>query len=213
MVLYQGQDRDPITPTDAAAALAAVDSSIPAIPAAKIVSTVNVKKKSMIVKIPAVKGALNYRLRYRSKGAGAWKYQWTGGKTQTIVSRLAKNGCYEVQVTAFGKNRQGRWVCGNWSGGIYRYVASTSHKAVKSGKKKVKVTIKKYKNASGYQIIYSANKRMTKAKVKTVRSPKKTKVTIKRLKKGKPVYVKVRPFKKVAGKIYYGETRKVIKVK
>ncbi|MBQ9014829.1 MAG: hypothetical protein IJ109_01795 [Firmicutes bacterium] len=213
LVIYQGQDRDSITPTDAAAALAAVDRSIPVIPSAKIASKVNVKKKNMTLKIPAVKGALNYRLRYRSKAAGAWKYQWTGGKTQTTVSGLARNGVYEVQVTVFEKNSRGQWICGNWSGSIYRYVASTGHKAVKSGKKKVKVTIKKYRNASGYQIIYSPNKKMTKAKVKTVRSSKKTKVTIKRPKKGKPVYVKVRPFKKVAGKIYYGETRKAIKVK
>ena len=45
---------------------------------------------------------------------------------------------------------------------------------------------------------------MAKAKTKTVKGKSKTKYTIKRLKKGKKYYIKVRPIKKKSGKTYLG---------
>ena len=63
--------------------------------------------------------------------------------------------------------------------------------AKSSGKKKVKVTIKKVKNAAGYQIQYSAKKNMKSAKKKA--TTKKT-YTIKKLKSRKYVYVRVRAY-------------------
>lgn len=64
--------------------------------------------------------------------------------------------------------------------------------AKSSGKKKVKVTVKKaVKNAKGYQIQYSTKKNMKGAKKKA--TTKKT-YTIKKLKSRKYVYVKVRAY-------------------
>lgn len=76
--------------------------------------------------------------------------------------------------------------------------------------KKMKVTIKKVSNATGYQIKYSTKKTFKNAKtVKTT----KTSYTIKKLKKKKTYYVKVRAYRTVDGKTYYGSYSSVKKIK
>ena len=79
-----------------------------------------------------------------------------------------------------------------------------------SGKCKVKATWKKLTNVSGYQIQYAPNKKFKKAKRKTVKS---TSVTIKKLKKKKTYFVRVRAYKLVDGKKVYGKWSVVKKVK
>lgn len=79
-----------------------------------------------------------------------------------------------------------------------------------SGKCKVKATWKKLTNISGYQIQYAPNKKFKKAKRKTVKS---TSVTIKKLKKKKTYFVRVRAYKLVDGKKVYGKWSAVKKVK
>ena len=79
-----------------------------------------------------------------------------------------------------------------------------------SGKCKVKATWKKLTNISGYQIQYAPNKKFKKAERKTVKS---TSVTIKKLKKKKTYFVRVRAYKLVDGKKVYGKWSVVKKVK
>lgn len=79
-----------------------------------------------------------------------------------------------------------------------------------SGKRKVKATWEKLTNVSGYQIQYAPNKKFKKAKSKTVKS---TSVTIKKLKKKKTYFVRVRAYKLVDGKKVYGKWSAVKKVK
>ena len=79
-----------------------------------------------------------------------------------------------------------------------------------SGKRKAKATWKKLTNISGYQIQYAPNKKFKKAKSKTVKS---TSVTIKKLKKKKTYFVRVRAYKLVDGKKVYGKWSVVKKVK
>ena len=88
-------------------------------------------------------------------------------------------------------------------------------KKVKAGKKKATVTWKKVKGATGYQIRYSYSKSMSGAKYMTVKGGSKTKATIKKLKKGKRVYVQVRPIKAYKGHTYIGilGSKKSAKVK
>ena len=82
---------------------------------------------------------------------------------------------------------------------------------VKNQKKfKVKVIWKKLTNISGYQIQYAPNKKFKKAKSKTVKS---TSAMIKKLKKKKTYFVRVRAYKLVDGKKVYGKWSAVKKVK
>ena len=82
---------------------------------------------------------------------------------------------------------------------------------VKNQKKfKVKVIWKKLTKVSGYQIQYAPNKKFKKAKSKMVKS---TSAMIKKLKKKKTYFVRVRAYKLVDGKKVYGKWSAVKKVK
>ena len=76
--------------------------------------------------------------------------------------------------------------------------------------KKMFVSWKKVKGAKGYQIQYATNKKYRKAKKITT---SKTKYTIKKLKKKKTYYVRVRAYAVNNGKKVYGKWSKVKKVK
>ena len=92
-------------------------------------------------------------------------------------------------------------------------VKKTAIKTAKRSRnnKKLKVTLKKVRGASGYQIKYSTSKKFTKKTTKTVKVKGTTK-TIQKLKK-KTYYVKVRTYKKVNGTTYYSKWSAVKKVK
>ena len=94
-------------------------------------------------------------------------------------------------------------------------VKTTKLKSVKNAKGK-KMTIKWAKNTAGngYQIQYSTSKKFAKGnKTKTISKNKTTSYTIKKLKKKKTYYVRIRTYKKVSGKTYYSEWSSVKKVK
>ena len=80
----------------------------------------------------------------------------------------------------------------------------------KVGKKKISLKYKKVKGAKGYRIRYSTNKKFKKAKTIFV---KKTKVTIKKLIKGKRYYIKVQAYKVVNGEKVYGAYCKKVRSK
>ena len=84
-------------------------------------------------------------------------------------------------------------------------------KSLKNVKKnKMKITLKKMKSVTGYQIRYCVNKKF---QGYTTKNTKKRNVTIKKLKKNKTYYVKARAYKKVNGMKTYGKWSKVKKVK
>ena len=89
-------------------------------------------------------------------------------------------------------------------------------KSVKNNKKKaVTVKWKKVKGATGYQVKYARNKKFTKGKkVKTIKDAKKASLTIKKLKKNKTYFVKVRAYTiGKDGKKVYGDWSNVKKIK
>lgn len=66
---------------------------------------------------------------------------------------------------------------------------------VKRSGKKMRVSWYKVSSASGYQLQYAAKKSFKKCKTITIRKKSKTKYTIKKLKRGKTYYVRVRTYK------------------
>ncbi len=86
---------------------------------------------------------------------------------------------------------------------------------VKRGKKAFTATWKTVKNIEGYQITYSRKKSMKGAKIKTVKDASKAKLTVKKLKKGKRYYVRIRAYKTIGGvKKYSGwSAKKSVKTK
>lgn len=94
-------------------------------------------------------------------------------------------------------------------------VKKTTLKSAKNAKgKKLVVKWKKNTAGNGYQIQYSTSKKFAKGnKTKTISKNKTTSYTIKKLKKKKTYYVRIRTYKKVSGKTYYSGWSSVKKVK
>ena len=85
-------------------------------------------------------------------------------------------------------------------------VKKVTLKSVKNKKgRKVLVSWKKVSNASGYAIQYSTSKKFKKPVTVKVKKAKTTFKTLKKLKKGKTYYVRVRAYKTVSGTTYYGK--------
>ena len=94
-------------------------------------------------------------------------------------------------------------------------VKKTTLKSAKNAKgRKLVVKWKKNTAGNGYQIQYSTSKKFAKGnKTKTISKNKTTSYTIKKLKKKKTYYVRIRTYKKVSGKTYYSGWSSVKKVK
>lgn len=77
---------------------------------------------------------------------------------------------------------------------------------------KAKITLKKIKGVSGYQVKYSYHKKLKKYLTKNC---KKNKFTLKKLKAGKKYYIKARAYVKNGNKKVYGSwsKKKLIKIK
>lgn len=205
-------DINAITPSDATADQAAVSSTIPTVAAAKIITTANISKKTLKVQWTANKAAKNYRVQYRLAGKSAWTSKWSAGRNNFTIKSLKKNSLLQVRIAGYAK-QNGKWVRGAWSNVQYRYMSTATLKKVKAGKKQMTVTWKKTAGATGYQIQYSLKSNMAGAKTVTVKKGKTTKKVIKKLKKGKKYFVKIRPIKKKAGKTYLGQLSKAKAVK
>lgn len=82
--------------------------------------------------------------------------------------------------------------------------AKVKLKKLKTAKKSIVVYWNKVSSISGYQVEYATNSKFKKAKRVTVSSKKATSKKITKLKKRKKYYVRVRAYKTVNGKKYYG---------
>lgn len=114
------------------------------------------------------------------------------------ISYAGNKNCGKAKMVVRGK--------GNYTGCFTRYFKIKPKKArlkkLKSGKKKMTVYISKSAGkVSGYQIRYSKYKNFKKSKYKTT---KKTAYTLKKLSRKKRYYVKVRAYKIIDGRKYYG---------
>lgn len=96
---------------------------------------------------------------------------------------------------------------------VKQTVAKAAIKSIKNLKgKKAKLVIKKINGATGYEVTYALNSKLTNKKV--VKKIKSTSVTLKKLRKGKCYYIKVRAFiTDTDGKKIYGSYSAVRKIK
>ena len=78
--------------------------------------------------------------------------------------------------------------------------------------KKIKLTVKKVTNATGYEFKYSTNKKFKKKLTKTKITSKNV-ILLKKLKRKKKYFIKVRAYTTVNGKKVYGKWSKKISVK
>lgn len=84
---------------------------------------------------------------------------------------------------------------------------------IKAGKKKIKLTWKKIKSATGYQVWMSKKKSSEYKKIVTIKKANVITYTRKKLKSKKNMYFRVRAYRKVGKVIYYGAYSSVKKAK
>ncbi len=87
-------------------------------------------------------------------------------------------------------------------------VKVTKIKSLKKSYKSLKVKWKRVKKVSGYQIQYSTSRKFKKAKKVTIKNPKTTSKTIKKLKSKKKYYIRIRTYIIVNGKKKYSDWSK-----
>ncbi len=160
-----------------------------------------------------VTGASGYKVELlNSKGKVIKKV--TTKKTAYTFKKLSKVTTYKIRVTAYKTSGEKK----KYSDSSTTITTSTSPAKVvltklTSGSKSVTPAWKTVKGASGYEIQYSTSSKFKNAKTTTEK--KNTKKTIKKLKKGKKYYVRVRAYRLVKNKKVYGawSASKNIKVK
>lgn len=133
---------------------------------------------------------------------------------------LKQNRDYTVKYSSnkyCGKARMNITGKGKYTGNAVRYFFIVPKKArikkLKAGKKRVKVYVRKSQGKpSGYQICWAANKKFSGSKSKYT---SKLTLQIKGLRRKKYYYIKVRAYKTVKGKKYFGSysQRKRVRVK
>lgn len=156
-------------------------------------------------------------------GKNSNNLKFAANSVNKYASIIPKKGTYYARVRSYTKvNEQNVYsdysdvvkfsVDVNGNVEVKVTVGKAKIKKIKRNGTKIKVTIKKVKGATKYQIKYSTSKKFKKKSTKTTTSKKTTK-TIKKLKKNKKYYIKVRAYRKVNGKKYYGKWSKVKAVK
>lgn len=131
------------------------------------------------------KGAEKAKLSYRSSDksvatvsdSGTIKDEGVGATTITISCPESEN--YKAASVS----------------AVYTIIPGKQTAFVKRSGKKMRVSWFKVSSASGYQVQYAAKKSFKKCKTITIRKKSKTKCTIKKLKRGKTYYVRVRTYK------------------
>ena len=137
--------------------------------------------------------------------SGKWKDIKSGNIKKCMLTGLSAGKEYSVRLRSYqtidGSVYYSEWV---------RIEAATSpakaeiKKLSPNKKRKISIKWKKVSSCSGYQIQYCQNSKFKKTKSADV-SKKKTDYTITGLKTGKTYFVRVRAYKVIDGKTYYGE--------
>ena len=204
-----------MTPEGDVKAFCTVKVSLQTVPAESAVSTLRQKisgpasfRKTVNAKRFSLKAAAKGMLSYRSSNAKVASVNSSGMVTVKKVGKAA------ITITA---GRTGRYRSASKKVTVTVIPKGTKLKTVKAlkGKKKARVTWKRNRTVTGYQIQYSRYPSMKKAKRLTIRKNKTVKKTVARLKKGKRYYFRVRTYKKSGGTKYYSNWsgKKSVKVR
>ena len=133
-----------------------------------------------------------------------YKGKTVSSKYYTVSYKNNKNiGNASVTVTGKGKYKA---CSGKASFKIILKPGNISE--LKAGKKSASVKWSKISGAAGYQLQYSTSKNFSKSKTVKISGTAKNKQTIKNLSSQKTYYVRIRAYKKVNGKTWYGSWSK-----
>ncbi len=162
-----------------------------------------------------VTGADGYRVYKYDTKTKKYKKLKDVAKTTFKISNLKPGTSYKFKVRTYTKDGETIW-------GKYSYALETATKTkapvlskLTAGSKQLTANWKTVSGATGYQVVCSTSSKFTSDSIKkvTIKGAKATKATVKKLKKSKKYYVKVRAYKTVGGKTIYGAYSSVKNVK
>ena len=146
------------------------------------------------------------------------KFSYTGKKIKpfvTVTDVKGKTISTKYYTVTFANNKKiGKATAtiqlkGLYSGTIVKKFTITPKgvgiSKTSSTKETIRYTWGKVKNADGYKIQYSTSNKFKKAKKITIKNRKTCEYYINHLKSGTNYFVRVRAYKKVSGKTYYGD--------
>lgn len=177
----------------------------------KKLKTSSVKSTSVKLSWAKVSGADKYTVYYSTDGK-KWTKKTTD-KTSYTVKKLKSGTKYQFKVVASKGGKKGK------ASSVVTTLtkpATVTLKSVKSSKTKTAVVKwEAVKGVTGYKVAYSTSKKFTSktTKTATVKKYKTVKTTLKKLKKGKKYYIKVRAYKVFNKKNVYGGYSAVKSVK
>lgn len=150
-------------------------------------------------------GSKSFKLNTKTTGNGKLTYSTSNSKVATVSSSgtVSLKGPGKATITVKAAATDDYKAATKT---ISITVTPKKQSVTVSKKKKRQLTIKwkKGSKASGYQVVYASNKKFTKNVTIVGKSVSKTSLTLKKLKKGRTYYVKVRSYKTVNGKRIYG---------
>ena len=171
----------------------------------------NVAKKA----VTKTEGNKAFNLGVKTKVKGSVAYKTSNKKVVTVdkKGKVTVKGPGRAVITVTGKANGLKTETAKITVTV-KPSAKLSAKAAAQSGKKLKVTWKRNKKATGYQIVVATDKSF-KHVVKTVniKKNKTVKATVKGLKSGQKYYVRVRSFKKATGGNVYGNWAKTKPVK
>ncbi|MBQ3136534.1 MAG: fibronectin type III domain-containing protein [Clostridia bacterium] len=158
----------------------------------------------------AVKGAEKYTVELLNSKGRLIKAV-TVKKTSYTFKKLSKATIYKIRVRAMAGENESAY---SSLATVATAPPKVSKISVKSSKaNSLSVTWGKVKGASGYEVQYSTSKKMKAAVTVTVKKGKITKLTVKKLKKGKKYRIRVRAYKSVGKKKIYGSWSAIKSIK
>ena len=152
-------------------------------------------------KMDAPAGEMNYRIVYRAGTSGKWNAQVKASSTRT-VTKLSANKEYQVGAAPVVK-AGGHSYLGSYTY-AYRYCVGTTISKADFGGVERAVSWGKNAGASGYQLIQSVDPNFGKYSTTTLEGADATSALVAGLEEDGTYFFKVRAYKTIAGKNYYG---------
>ncbi len=161
----------------------------------------------------AAQKASGYEIQKMSKGK--WKAVATTAKTAYVIKKLTAGAVYDIRVRAYRNTKYGK-VYSSWKTIKQPTTPETVNIKTPSTNSKHQITVKwkAVTRASGYQVEFAKDKAFKNVIAsKYVSGKAKTSYTGNNFTKGNTYYVRVRAYKTVDGKKYYGSYSSVKSIK
>ena len=174
----------------------------------------NSSKKTNTGSWRTVSGAKGYEFAWKTRTAKKFTTMKVGKTYYARAPKMVSKGLYEYKVRALkAETATDKAAVGKWSNSLYRYYFTLQKIRLKNEKGGFTVSWQRDSYATGYQVMYSTNKKGTNPKIITMSGNSVTKRTVKGLKKGTVYYVQIRAIKKVGGINYMGNISCPVAVK